>query len=144
MDRIKPERAIDSQTIEAQHNQIIDGINALLGLVASGTADDVKRQYTAVYELVVGHFRDEENVLDEIGSDLLAVQRAEHAFLARLMAHMGSILLEMPKLTVWSVAVVDEAIDALVEHFGKEDDDFHALSSVQRHRTSKQAGAPLL
>ena len=123
MERDRPERKTDSSEIDRQHRQIIETLHRLI--VASGgeSSPELKSQFESFCALVQDHFTHEEAILAEIGSDLLAIQQREHGLLSRMLSNMRA-LLESSEHMRWRTAVVDDAVDALTQHFTKEDDAF--------------------
>ena len=77
------------------------------------------------------------DLLANLGSDLLPIQQQEHGLLSRMLSNMRGLMENSEQLR-WRTAVVDEAVDALVQHFAKEDAAFAPLIGRYRRRTQRQ------
>lgn len=108
-------------------------------ILASGgeSVPGLKTQFEAFCTLVQDHFADEEAILAKLGSDLLDIQQREHALLGRMLSNMQR-LMDSSEQMRWRTAVVDEAVDALVQHFAKEDTTFAPLIGRYRRRIRNQ------
>jgi hemerythrin-like metal-binding protein len=132
-----PERQMDSSEIDRQHHQIMETLHRLISASGSDSSPDIKAQFESFCSLVQDHFIHEERVLAELGSALLAIQQKEHGLLSRMLLNMQG-LMESSEQLRWRTAVVDEAVDALVQHFAKEDEAFSPLIGRYRRRIGSQ------
>jgi hemerythrin-like metal-binding protein len=126
-----PERWTNSDQIDQQHRQLMDELELLLLNAASGSADAMAKQFAKFCDMVTAHFKYEEEVLSDIGSELLSVQQEEHGLLSRMLENMRG-LMESSEQKQWRANVIGEAIDALVLHVAKEDESFAPLTGRRR------------
>ena len=132
-----PKRAMDSSKIHDQHSQILEELNRLMEATRSADVAQMKARFERFTGLVTSHFRDEEEFLAQIHSDLLGIQQKEHGILERMFDNMNN-LMETSNTAQWRTAVINEAIDGFAQHFSKEDEDFIHLLSRQKRNSGKK------
>jgi hemerythrin len=136
MEKPHPERKMDSAKIRHQHELIMDELNNLIAAAAQSDVDNMRRHFDSFNSLLLEHFHDEEEVLASLNSSFLKAQQREHGILSRMLSNM-SLLMQSDNPTTsvqWQTTVIDEAIDALAQHFAKEDEDFIPLLDQNRRR----------
>jgi len=136
MEKNNLERKIDSAEITRQHKQVIDELNNLITAGRQGSASDMKRHFDIFSTLLLEHFHDEEEILASLNSSFLEVQQREHGTLTRMLSNMSLLMQADDAATSirWQTTVIDEALDALTQHFAKEDEDFIPLLDRNRLR----------
>ncbi len=137
MEYNRPDWKTDSSEIDRQHHQIMETLQRLILASAGDSSPDIKAQFESFCSLVQEHFTEEEGILAALDSDILAIQQKEHGLLSRMLSNMQK-LMETSDQKRWRTAVVDEAVDALVQHFAKEDAIFTPLIGRYRRRASNQ------
>ena len=137
MEKRRHEQTADLSEVGSNSHQIMDALNRLISVSGDNSSPEIKTQFDSFCTIIHNIFIQEEHDLADLGFDLLKIQQGEHGALSRMLSNMQGLMETSDQLR-WRTAVVDEAVDALVQHFAKEDADFTPLSGRCRRRISSQ------